>query len=198
MIDTMISLVERVRTRIQNPKLTTSVNAFTPRRVGLYPATTMEIVEAAERKMGFRLPPLLRDLYTKVGNGGYGPGYGIFGLEGGYIDHDIINNFQGGALVEWYFAFRGTDDKIPELKHDFNSERSLFIEPGADNWGWFDKLVPICNHGCWQLSCIDCSKSTFPVLFFIGYGCEFQLKSHTFDQRLKNGYTHSNLLQIVI
>jgi hypothetical protein len=135
--------------------------------------------------LGFPLPPLLRELYTQVGNGGFGPGYGIFGLEGGYIDPDIINDFQGGTLVEWYFSFRGTDDNIPELGRDFDFEDhfSLFIdpEPKPDTWGWFDKLLPICNHGCWQLSCIDCSRLTFPVLFYIGYGCELQLASPTFD-----------------
>jgi hypothetical protein len=184
----MSSIVERIRAHIQNPRLTTSINAFTPRRHSLYPPTTPAIVEEAEAKMGFHLPPLLRELYTQVGNGGFGPGYGIFGLEGGYVDPDIINNFQGGTLVEWYFSFRWMDDNIPELKHDFKNNSSLFIdpEPKPENWGWFDKLVPICNHGCWQLSCIDCSKSTFPVLFFIGYNCELQLASHTFDEWLED------------
>ncbi len=191
----MSSIVERVRARIQDPRLTTSINAFIPRRQSLYSPTTLAIVEAAEAKMGFRLPPLLRELYTKVGNGGFGPGYGMFGLEGGYIDQDIINNFQGGTLAEWYFAFRGTDDHIPELKHDFDFETNfslvLDLEPKPDTWAWFDKLVPICNHGCWRLSCIDCSKSTFPVLFYVGYEGELQLASLTFDQWIED-WLHSS------
>lgn len=65
----------------------------------------MAIVESAEAKMGLGLPPLLRELYTQVGNGGFGPGYGVFGLEGGYTDPqiistDIISNSQGGTLIE--------------------------------------------------------------------------------------------------
>jgi hypothetical protein len=186
----MLSMVERIRAHIQDPKLTTSANAFAPRRHDLYPPTTLTVVEAAEAKMGFRLPPLLRELYTQVGNGGFGPGYGIFGLEGGYIEQDIVNNFQGGTLVEWYFAFRGTDNRIPELKHDFDfgDDFNLFIdpEPKPETWGWFDKLVPVCNHGCWQLSCIDCSKPTFPVLFYVGYESELRLANHTFDEWIEN------------
>ena len=30
--------------------------------------------------MGLRLPRLLRQVYEQVGNGGFGPGYGLFGL----------------------------------------------------------------------------------------------------------------------
>jgi hypothetical protein len=184
----MSSIIERIRRRIQDPRLTSSANAFSPRRQGLYPPAPVSILEAAEADLGFRLPPLLRDLYTQVANGGFGPGYGIFGLEGGYIDQDIINDFQGGTLVEWYYTFRGTDDAIPELEQDFEDHFSLFIdpEPKPGNWGWFDKLVPVCNHGCWQLSCIDCSRPEYPVLFYIGYGCELQLASLSFEKWIES------------
>lgn len=191
----MSSLVERVRTRIQDPRHTTSMSAYSPGLPGLYPPVTMLKVEAAEEKLAFGLPPLLRELYTQVGNGGFGPGYGIFGLEGGYTDPqiispDTINSPQGGTLVEWYFTIRGMDDRIPELSDEFISEGkptlSIDPEPRPENWNWFDKLVPISNHGCWQLSCIDCSKSTFPVFFYEGQQCELQLQSYTFDEWIEN------------
>jgi hypothetical protein len=142
---------------------------------------------------------LLRELYTQVGNGGFGPGYGVFGLEGGYTDPqiistDIISNSQGGTLIEWYFTYRGADDKIPELSIEFNSlgKSTLFmdLEPSPKIRYWFDKLVPIANHGDWLLSCIDCSKSTFPVLFYDGQQCELRLKSRTFDEWIED-WLHS-------
>ncbi len=191
----MSSLVERARKRIQDPRFSTSINAFAPGLPGLYPPVTMSIVKAAEKKMALGLPPLLRELYTQVGNGGFGPGYGIFGLEGGYADPqivspDTINSSQGGTLVEWYFTFRGMDDRIPELGSEFISGGmpTLYIdpEPKPDIWNWFDKLVPISNHGCWQLSCIDCSKSTFPVFFYDGQQCELQPQSSTFNEWIEN------------
>lgn len=43
------------------------------------PATTAE-VDAAEAALGFPIPPLLRRLYTEVGNGGFGPSYGLEGV----------------------------------------------------------------------------------------------------------------------
>jgi len=46
-------------------------------------AATAEAVNAAEQAVGFPFPCLLRRLWTEVGNGGFGPGYGLLGLEGG-------------------------------------------------------------------------------------------------------------------
>jgi hypothetical protein len=43
-------------------------------------------IVAAEAALGYALPPLLRRLYTTVGNGGFGPGYGLLGLDGGHTD----------------------------------------------------------------------------------------------------------------
>jgi hypothetical protein len=40
------------------------------------PAKEVEIA-AAERALGFGFPPLLRKLYLEIGNGGFGPGYGL-------------------------------------------------------------------------------------------------------------------------
>jgi hypothetical protein len=45
-----------------------------------------DAVEEAEGLLGHRLPLLLRRLYLEVGNGGFGPGYGILGVRGGHGD----------------------------------------------------------------------------------------------------------------
>jgi hypothetical protein len=195
----MDSLIERVRTRIHDPRLTTSMNVFSPRQHDLYPPVKMAVVEAAETKMGFRLPPLLRELFTQVANGGFGPGYGIFGLEGGYTDPliieltrdpDTIGNTQGGTLIDWYHTFRGVDDSIPELDYEFEDmgKSKLFIdpEPRPDTWRWFDKLVPISNNGCWQIFCIDCSRPAFPLWFYEGQQCELQLECRSFNEWIEN------------
>jgi hypothetical protein len=41
-------------------------------------------IAAAEALAGRPLPPLLGRLYLQVGNGGFGPGYGLLGLPGGH------------------------------------------------------------------------------------------------------------------
>ena len=187
----MSTLIERVRIRIQDPKRATTLNQYWTGQRTAFPPTTLLVVKATENELGFQLPPLLAQFYTQVANGGFGPGYGIFGLEGGYADPipmppDEVNQTKGGILTDWYFCYKGTDEQIPELDFDFMSKgkSTLFIdpEPKPDTWDWFDKLLPISHHGCWQFSCIDCSKSNFPVFYFDGQQCELKPKNRTFDE----------------
>jgi hypothetical protein len=191
----MSSLIEQVCIHIQDPNRTTTLNQYSPRRRSLFPPATDLVVEATENELGFKLPPLLSQLYTQVGNGGFGPGYGIFGLEGGYADPipispDEVDQTKGGILTDWYFSYRGTDSQIPELDFDILSKdkSTLFIDPEVKpgNWGWFDKLLPISHHGCWQFSCIDCSKSTYPVFYFDGQQCELKPDSRSFEEWIIN------------
>src|SRR5687767_10801011 len=48
-------------------------------RTALPPLTPAQ-VDAADRSLGLRLPPLLRAVYVQVGNGNFGPGFGLFPL----------------------------------------------------------------------------------------------------------------------
>jgi len=49
--------------------------------------------------MGFALPPLLERLYSEVGNGGFGPGYELCGLSGGFAE-----DLQGLTLPDLYLT----------------------------------------------------------------------------------------------
>lgn len=187
----MSSLIEQVRIRIQDPKRTTTMSQYRPRQRGLFPPTTVTVVEAAENERGFKLPPLLSQLFTQVANGGFGPGYGLYGLDGGYaapipMPPDEVDQTKGGILTDWYFCYRGTDGQMPELNFDVMSggKSTLFVEPEPkpNVWSWFDKLLLISDHGCWQFSCIDCSKPDYPVYYFDGQQCELRPESHTFDE----------------
>jgi hypothetical protein len=51
------------------------------RAAKLFPCVSEDLVQAVERRLGFALPQLLRDVYTRVGNGGFGPAYGLIGIE---------------------------------------------------------------------------------------------------------------------
>jgi hypothetical protein len=136
-------LVKRIQMRASNPKRRTSTSHFAlerfkhdPRWSRDYPPVSLEQVNQAETKLGFKLPSLLGRLYVEIGNGGFGPGYGMFGLEGGFAAEDT-----GWTLPDWYLAY--ADPK-----------------PGALAMpGWPKKLVPICDWGDCIFSCIDCSLS---------------------------------------
>jgi hypothetical protein len=60
----------------------------TPAERPLPERASEEQLVAAERRVDFALPPLLRRLYAEVANGGFGPGLGLLGVRGGQTnDH---------------------------------------------------------------------------------------------------------------
>ncbi len=68
-------LIERLNERAHDPKRATDEG----RGVAHPPVEETQIAQA-EARLGFRLPELLRRLYLSVGNGGFGPGNGLFGV----------------------------------------------------------------------------------------------------------------------
>lgn len=93
----------------------------------------------AERRLGFPMPALLKACYLNIGNGGFGPGYGVIGIEGGYTS-------DYGNLVETHEL----------LKQDLESE--------GDEWP--SGLLAFCEWGCNIFSCVDCSDVRNPVYTF--------------------------------
>ena len=87
--------------------------------------------DEAESVIGHRLPSLLRRLYLEVGNGGFGPGYGVLGLTGGH--HDDL----GRTALDWY-----------RWAHD---------TPESHWSGLPASVLPLCHWGCAIYSLIDCS-----------------------------------------
>jgi hypothetical protein len=47
-------------------------------------------ITKAESCLEFTLPPILRQIYTEIGNGGFGPGYGLLPLVGGTRENPAI------------------------------------------------------------------------------------------------------------
>jgi hypothetical protein len=97
--------------------------------------------EASETALGFSVPVLLKSLYEKVGNGGFGPGYGLIGLKGGAPDD------QGKDAIEL---------------HELYSSR----DPEDSSWAWPEGLLPICHWGCAIYSCVDCKDADYSIVTF--------------------------------
>ncbi len=77
------ALLDAIRTRITKPLPELD---FAP--VGALRSVVDEgTVACAELELGFRLPPLLRAVYTQVGDGGFGPAYGLLRL------NDAVDRF---------------------------------------------------------------------------------------------------------
>ena len=145
-------------------------------RFRVFPITTEATIQSAEQQLGFPLSMFLRELYLKVGNGGFGPGFGIFGIDDGHpavaLDgtrHDLVSFYKQ--------HLRGRAH--PKLTHDFASQGSLFLESLEQ---WFDQLVPICIWGCDHYSLLDCSKAEGPVIHHVGYGGELLLEANSLEE----------------
>ncbi len=88
--------------------------------------------------MGLQLPSLLRRMYTDIANGGFGPGYGFIGVDGGATD-DI-----GKSIVNLYVA-----SQSEQFRKRFPN--------------WPKGIVRFCYWGCAMYSAIDCLSPDFPV-----------------------------------
>lgn len=69
----MDDLITQIREAARN-------NSDTP----WFDVVTGEHITYVESVIGIEVPDLLKKCYTEVSNGGFGPGYGITGLPGGY------------------------------------------------------------------------------------------------------------------
>ncbi|OLT31538.1 hypothetical protein BJF79_36880 [Actinomadura sp. CNU-125] len=99
-------------------------------------------LEAAESALGFRLPPLLADLYRRIANGGFGPEYHFLPLVGegetavaAYLDQRAETDepcWPEGVLpiLEWGCAMYAAVDCTSE------SSTVLLFEPNAFDGDW--------------------------------------------------------------
>jgi hypothetical protein len=96
---------------------------------------------ADEVQLGFNLPHLLRQIYIEIGNGGFGPGYGLIGMTGGEPDD------TGKTAPEIFLQFRSAHLDEPSFR-------------------WPKSLLPICHWGCAILSCVSCDEKNYPMYIF--------------------------------
>jgi hypothetical protein len=90
----------------------------------------------AEHRMQVQLPHLLRRLYTEVGNGGFGPGYGLEALA------EIIDAYDHHLSV-----YNDTDDEEPGLP-------------------WPKGLMYLGTEGCTYHFYLDCRDLRYRVIMF--------------------------------
>jgi hypothetical protein len=77
----MDELIKKIKNRASNP------GTIHDMAMGLSPAPRIgekvnpEDVERIENDLGFSLPVLLKRIFVEIGDGGFGPGYGLYGLK---------------------------------------------------------------------------------------------------------------------
>ncbi len=120
-------LIDALRSLADDPRRFIDAREFVNFR--RFPCATREQITRAEDRVGFPLPDALRAVYLEVANGGFGPGYGLVGVDGG-ATHD-----GGDTLEDLYEHFSQPD-------------------PEGDDWEWPERALPICCWGCQVYSCV--------------------------------------------
>ena len=93
-----------------------------------------------EQRLGFRIPETLRRAYLEVANGGFGPGYGVMGVEAGFMDD------SGNTIADLFERYRRPDPEDPE-------------------WQWPERFLAFCYWGCGVYSAVDCGKDPSPIYY---------------------------------
>lgn len=144
-------LIGRLKKHVLTP-LVVSSDHFWSRQCA-NPAVALTDLVHAEALLGFPLPSLLKRIYTEVGNGGFGPGYGLFPL----INEEDSQTCWTDSLVTTYLMYRAlTPEQFAEYWDEKEDEYRL--------QAWPEKLIMICDWGCNIYSYLDCSQPECPVL----------------------------------
>jgi hypothetical protein len=139
MSQTQNSLIERIRERAKDPvRFVDMPDVINKADFHLIPPpVSIAEMKMAETRLGFRLPSLLRMLYLQIGNGGFGPGYGLIGLAGG-------TKLFGLNLVELY-------------QDGVNAGRPEPYRP------WPAEYIDTCDWGCGITSALRWTDADAPV-----------------------------------
>jgi SMI1 / KNR4 family (SUKH-1) len=126
-----------------------------------YPPATLEEVEEFEAEAGVRLPTDLRRVYLEVGNGGFGPGYGLTPLTS---PENIIKKYKE-QLEESKKILGGlwTENMIKnsinryKLMTEVLSKYLYFRDFCSKDYNrvWPDYLLPFCSGGCDLVGVVD-------------------------------------------
>lgn len=159
------ALIDRIKAKVTSGAITTMQAKF---GMGARMSTPPPLAEIkwAEDQIGFRLPPLIREIWLQVGNGGFGPGYGITGVKTGLPD------FEPQSLVENVRFLHETKNWLlqsaQEALDSGEPEQSLEFKRQYEQWQTRPTDIVYCYWGCNTFTVVDCGDETLPVFWVDG------------------------------
>lgn len=136
------NLIELIRDRISGSGAINDMAEGLSPAPQIYTAVTEGDIEVTEMRLEIELPPLLKRIYTEIGNGGFGPGYGLLGIR----------------------AELGDDRYYESIDDSYEYMVGTAGDRGFDKWP--KSIIPICNWGCDIYSFLDCSQPEYPIVVF--------------------------------
>ncbi|MCA1675988.1 MAG: SMI1/KNR4 family protein [Actinobacteria bacterium] len=121
------ALLYALRKRADDPHRFIDMPEFSEFR--RFPPAKHAQIDRASAQLGFPFPVDLRTLLVEVANGGFGPGYGLLGVDSGATD-------DSGANVERAYGLLSAPD------------------PEVPDWVWREGALPCCYWGCQVYSCV--------------------------------------------
>jgi hypothetical protein len=137
-------LIERIRERVKDPMrfvdMPEAINKTDFHKIP--PPVSLDELKLAEKRLGFELPSLLRILYLQIGNGGFGPGYGLIGL-----NERGAKNYHANLVDAYLEGVNFSHPDYPSFPRQF---------------------ITICDWGDSITSMLDWTLSQSPVFRFNG------------------------------
>ena len=167
------TLIERLKENIRTNPHPTGEYTWHHQTASL--PVTVEDLARAEAQLGFGLPSFLRRLYLEVGNGGFGPGYGLFPLN----DHSPSSTSLTYSLVAAYLGMRSMSQKDID-EYWANEEKKPAL--------WPERVLMICDWGCNIYSCLNCSSPDLPIFRMdsnVNFMAEWAIEASSLQQWLE-------------
>lgn len=157
-------LVTRIKQKVDGIAML-SAQENDPCKPELYPPASIEEIQWAEAGIGAPLPPLIREIFLQVGNGGFGPGYGITGLINGrqINNRSFVENVQN-TVAEIKTHLRESIQSAAQL----DPAHAKYIEQDKrhyENWNrlGLDHLIWYCDFGHNICTLVDYSQPDLPL-----------------------------------
>jgi len=144
-----------------------------------YAPLTTEQIESAEHLLGFSLPPLLRIIYTRIADGGFGPGYGLYHIIAG--GENMVSSYLASRRAARPVDFLLFEKRVPGEK--------LTMIP---TYVWPDGFLCLCDWGCAIYSYLDMATGrVFREAYYgddrYGFECEAPTLEAWFDLWVAKG-----------
>jgi hypothetical protein len=134
----------------------------------IYPPASLDEIKWAEEGIGAKLPPLIREIFLQVGNGGFGPGLGITGLITGQeiYERSFVEN-ERNTIIEIKAHLRESIATAEQSSNPTAHHLHLIEQDKRhyDHWNQLglDHLIWYCDWGCNLVTLVDYSKPELPV-----------------------------------